>query len=84
MSELVDDVDRLLRESIQAHEAARTARLTHMPHARAFLERARDLRYQALELDPDMTTKAWQNEAARLGSNVHPALLEFYQAKAPR
>lgn len=84
MPELTDEIDRLLRESIQAHEAARTARQSRGVNAKALLERARDLRHEALGLDPDRKATAWAAEVARLGRDVHPALLAFYDAQAPR
>lgn len=80
--ELDEQVDRYLRESMSAHEAARTLRRQRANDAKAVLARAKQLREAALALDPDRTSRAWQDEIDRIGRDIHNDLMAFYEGQA--
>lgn len=77
--ELDEQVDRYLRESMSAHEAARGLRRQRANDANAVLARAYQLRQSALELDPERTSPAWQSEVDRIGRDIHADLMAFYE-----
>jgi hypothetical protein len=82
-SELDEQIDRYLRESMQAHEASRTLRLRKSGDWQPMELRAKSLREQALALDPERQSQAWQSEIARLGrKDIHEQLMAFYERKA--
>lgn len=77
--ELDEQIGRLLRDSLSAHEAARTLRRQRANDAAAVLARAKQLRVAALALDPDRISLAWKDEIDRVGRDVHADLMAFYE-----
>lgn len=76
------DIERLLKASLQAHEAAKAARYTKSASAGQLLQEAQRLRLDALELDPERIDDAWARERGRFnGRDIHAELMAFYKQK---
>jgi hypothetical protein len=84
----------LLRNSVRNHLRSAELRRKRDPEARAALIKARDLRVEALRLDPERTDPAWSAETVThvkpLNSHEahrptypiqHDALMAFYAEK---
>jgi hypothetical protein len=87
-------VFELLRNSVREHLRAAELRRKRDPEARAALIKARDLRLEALRLDPERTDPAWSGETVTHVKPInshesyrptypiqHDALMAFYAEK---
>lgn len=82
MPEFSADIERLLKASMQAHDAARQARRAKNASAGQLLQQAQRLRLEALALDPQRLDEAWTRERGRFnGKDIHVELMAFYAQK---
>lgn len=74
------DVGTLLRNSLAKHRQAHQLRQRDKVQALEVLRQARDLRVQAIGLDPGRIDPAWTDEqkATPAQTNTHDELMRFY------
>ena len=80
-------VAELLRQSMAAHnQYKQLARQRDIARAREALTLARDLRKQAIEMDPDRSEPCWAEEQGKTATGVdtHDALTQFYAEQLAR
>jgi hypothetical protein len=80
---LPDDVADLLTRSMFAHRAALVIRNRHMVGALVLMIQARNLRKDAISLDPTYAAPAWAEERKAFYPGINAALLEFYGKHTP-